>query len=514
MPGSDTSELNKASAVNIANMFEEIGRQSRNRSFDGRTYDRFVPELSGDSAIQTYSEMANNSPTLGAVLYTIETLAKQVPWHAKPASAKPKAKQAKKFLEENLEDMSQPFSSTVADILTMIPFGWSYHEVVYKYRRGDKRDAKQRSRHNDGLIGWRKWPIREQVSRLRWAFDDKDDDVAGMWQQVDSSRGVEGTKFIPIDKALLFKTHPAGGAPEGRSLFRKAYRPWYFARHIEEIEAIGIERDLAGLPKITAPEDLNLWDPDDTDMLILRDAALNLVRQIRANEAEGVVLPGGWEAELMSSSGRRQIEPGPVIDRYNRSAAMTMLGDFLLVGHESVGSYSMVDAKTNLFAMGLGGFLIIIQDTSNRHAVEKLFRLNQSKFPPDSWATLERGDVETPDPQELATYVKDLTGSGALVPGPLLEEYLRAVYKMPTREEDKAARELEEADEAEALARADQALQAAGLTTNPNSQVAANGQARVGAAGGAAASRNAGAAAASRGAQTNGTPGAAPGAGR
>ena len=68
---------------------------------------------------------------------------------------------------------------------------------------------------------------------------------------------------IPIDKALLFRTKSRKDNPEGRSILRNAYRSWYFKRRIQEVEGIGIERDLAGLPVMYAPADLDIWNPDD-----------------------------------------------------------------------------------------------------------------------------------------------------------------------------------------------------------------------------------------------------------
>ena len=51
---------------------------------------------------------------------------------------------------------------------------------------------------------------------------------------------------IPMEKCLLFRTQTHKNNPEGRSILRNAYRSWYFKKRIEEIEGVGIERDLAG----------------------------------------------------------------------------------------------------------------------------------------------------------------------------------------------------------------------------------------------------------------------------
>ena len=51
---------------------------------------------------------------------------------------------------------------------------------------------------------------------------------------------------------------------------------WYFKRRIQEIEGIGVERDLAGLPTLTAPEGMNIWDEDDPEMAAIRVAAAGM----------------------------------------------------------------------------------------------------------------------------------------------------------------------------------------------------------------------------------------------
>src|SRR5437016_1603691 len=58
---------------------------------------------------------------------------------------------------------------------------------------------------------------------------------------------------IPIEKSLLFRTTSARGNPEGRSALRGAFTSWYYLKRIREYEAIGIERDLAGMPTFGVP---------------------------------------------------------------------------------------------------------------------------------------------------------------------------------------------------------------------------------------------------------------------
>ena len=61
---------------------------------------------------------------------------------------------------------------------------------------------------------------------------------------------------IPRAKCLLFRPTAYKSNPEGRSILRTAYRPWYNLTQIENIEGIGIERDLAGLPVVKVPPEV------------------------------------------------------------------------------------------------------------------------------------------------------------------------------------------------------------------------------------------------------------------
>ena len=225
-------------------LFREAGATGLRRS-NGYVYEEFLPQLQGYRAIQTYREMRDNDPVIGAILFAIDKLVRQVSWRVQSASSSNEDLIAAKFLESCIQDMSTSWEDLISEILSMLTYGFSYHEIVYKKRLGpDTNSSETRSKYSDGLIGWRKIPIRAQDTRQYWEFDD----AGGVTAMVQSSPPDFTLKTIPIGKALLFRTTSDKNNPEGRSILRNAYRPWYFKRRIEEIEAIGVERDLAGFP--------------------------------------------------------------------------------------------------------------------------------------------------------------------------------------------------------------------------------------------------------------------------
>lgn len=411
---------------------DEIGRIGQKR-YGGTFYEEFLRELRGKKGIETYREMAENDDTIGAILFAVEMLIRQASWNVEPGGDTPKDKEAAEFVEQCMHDMQDTWTDTISEILSFLTYGWSFHEIVYKRRMGKTRDQKTRSKYNDGLIGWRKLPIRAQETLYQWEYDDEDNLIA-MTQLPPPNYGLI---TIPMDKAMLFRTKSRKGNPEGRSILRNAYRSWYFKRRIQEYEGIGIERDLAGLPVFTAPEDIAIWDEDDPDMVKLRTGMEAMVQKIRVDELAGIVKPHGFEFELLNSGGSKQFDTNAIIQRYDNGMAMTVLADFIFLGHQQVGSFALSSDKTELFSMAIGAYLDIICETFNSQGIPQLIDVNGSHFDGiTDYPKLAHGDIENADIQKLAAYIKDMTGVGILVPDDGLEDYVREAAGLPERTSD------------------------------------------------------------------------------
>ena len=393
---------------------KEIGRIGQNR-YGGVFFEEFLPELRGQRGMKVYKEMADNDDMVGAILFAVETLLRQAPFRVEPGGDTPADEKAAEFVESCMNDMQDTWTDTLSEILSFLTYGWSYHEIVYKRRAGKSRNPKLNSKYSDGLIGWRKLPIRAQDTLYQWEYDNEDN-LLGMTQLPPPDFGL---RTIPIEKAIHFRTKSRKNNPEGRSILRTAYRSWYFKKGIQEFEGIGIERELAGIPKIKPPEDCNLYNPDDPDMVRLLAWAESVVKNIRQDKCAGVVLPPGFEFELVSSGGSRQIDTNAVINRYDNRICMTTLADFIMLGHEKVGSFALSSDKTELFSMAIGSYLDIICEAFNSQAIPRLIDLN--------------GDVEKVDIQKMAAYIRDMTGIGVVVPDDNLEEYVRELGNLPPK---------------------------------------------------------------------------------
>ena len=407
---------------------DEIGRTGQQR-YGGVFYEEFLPELRGQRGIRAYKEMSENDDIIGAILFAVKMLIRNVHWGVQPGGTEEIDEECAAFVESCLYDMEDSWTGILSEILSFLVYGWSAHEIVYKRRMGRNRDVRLGSKHSDGLIGWQKLPIRAQDTLYQWEYG-TNDDLHGMTQMPPPDFGFI---TIPIEKLLLFRTEIRKGNPEGRSVLRNAYRSWFFKKRFQEIEGIGIERDLAGLPVLVAPEGVDIWD-NDPDIVRTRTLAETLVKNIRRDSMEGIVLPAGWDLKLLSTGGKRNFDTNATIDRYDTRMAMTVLADFVLLGHQKVGSFALSDNKTEMFSLAIGAFLDIICEEFNKKAIPYLVDVNGEHFGGiTDYPELVHGDIETQDLGKLGDYIQKMTGIGVLQPDSGLEDFVRQQAGLPER---------------------------------------------------------------------------------
>ncbi len=415
----------------MGKLFYEQGKRGLHQ-WGGVVDEEFLRELRGSSGIRAYREMADNDDMVGASLFAMEMLIRQVKWDVVSAGSEEADVECKDFVLSCMEDLDVPWTDFISEVLSFLIYGWSWHEIVYKRRCGVSKG--KGSKYSDGLIGWQKLPIRSQDSLERWEFSPQGDELLGMWQRVEGS-SLE-TVLIPTEKSLHFRTKSQKGNPEGRSILRNAYRSWFFKKRIQELEGIGIERDLAGLPMLIPPEGVDLNAPENAGQ---RAIAERIVRSVKRDENEGILLPYGWELKLLTSGGSRQMDINQTIERYDNKIASTMLTDFVTLGHEGVGSYALSSDKTALFATALGAFLDIICEVLNAQGIPRLVELNKEEFSGISgYPKLVHGDIESRNLQELGNFLKATVGVGLITADEDLEDYLRREAGFPNRCPDKA----------------------------------------------------------------------------
>jgi len=367
----------------------------------GLVSEDILHEMQFPNAARIYQEMSSNDPVIASILYLCETKMREATWSVAAAGTTDEDKKAAEFLQQCMDDMENTWEDFIAEALSVLVYGFSFHETIYKVRGGFKTKSKKyHSKYDDYKIGWRSLAPRAQSTLARWDFDDEGNAIAF----VQSAAPDYTYRTIPLKKGLLFRTQVHKNNPEGKSPLRGAYTAWYTKKNLEIIEAIGIERDLNGLPVLTAAEGVDLWDDSDENMREQLAAAEAIVSGIKQDAQAGVVLPPGWKLELLSASGSTSQDTNKIINRYNYNIAAVLLADIVMLGSDG-GSNALAEVKEELLSSSLESQLQSICAVLNKDAVPTLFAMN-GWFPENGFPKIESSHVNKATLKEVALLLR------------------------------------------------------------------------------------------------------------
>lgn len=409
------------------NAFRESG-WSGLKYMSGQILEDEAYELRGKAGAEEYNKMRLTDATVAGVLLALTLPIREAKWQVNPASDLGPDIEAAEFVESCLHDMSSSLDDVLTEASTMFCFGWSYMEWVLKRRLGRNPGRGQpASAHDDGRVGFRKIALRKQTSLWEWDMDD-DGGILGMWQD----RAGAQPAYIPIDKALLFRTTKEGNNPEGLSILRPAYRDWRYKRDIERIEAIGLQRALMGVPVVTLAQGASTNETDPINSHERR--AQEILSSLHQNDAIGIL----EEADMLTFRFESPQMTGltgdsdRVIQRKDESIARSALASWLLLGTREKGSYALARELGDMFYVAVQGFLQTISQVFTRWAVPTLFTYNAfpgiTGFPEITTSINRRVDLET-----IAKVTNELVGATIITPDIALEQYVRELAGLPRR---------------------------------------------------------------------------------
>jgi len=382
--------------------------------------DEFLPELRGKKAIRKYREMRDNDSTIGAVMYATEQVLRDVDLKVMPANDSAEAKEEAEFVKSVLDDMDHTLDDHIAESLSNLSYGFAWFEVIYKRRNGPtERSDKKRSKYSDGRMGVRKIAIRAPWTISRFDVDQQTGDVKGIYQD---GSGYNNSNYIPTRKSLYYRTTTINGDPAGRSILRNAYTSYEYVNNLQSIEAIAVERELAGIPVARIPAEYLSGDATAAQSGFVNNLQ-SILRDVKFNEQGYIILPSDTypdkdgaptnqklvDVELMSSSGSRNIDIDPIVRRYQHDIARSVLSEFLMLGGGNTGSYALSKSKTDLFLRALESYIQAIVDVLNKQLVERLWELNGLNY--DMMPTIVAGDVAPHDLREIAAFLRNLNGA-------------------------------------------------------------------------------------------------------
>lgn len=385
-------------------------------------------KLTGAQKIKTYSDMRDNSPVIGAVALAIKMILSKVSWSVSPSDPNNNDDiEAAEFVDQCFNDIYQNFKLFVEQALSMLWYGYSVHEILY-YRAAD------------GRLKWHSFAFRPQNTINRWIYPGLQYDNITDIEQI-TLDGQRAT--VPLAKCVHLIAADDNGSPEGKSVLRNAYRPWYFVTNLENHEAIRIERDAVGIPVARIPIDCLANDAPEEKRAI-KNQFTTIVANLKNDEQAGLVLPSTrddkgnllYDIQILGAGGAggaaTRTDTNTPIQRYNTQILMSLLADFMMLGHAAVGSFALSSDKTNLFGQALAGILCIIDDGLDQQAIKPLLALNGFT----GSCEITHSDVEKLDLSMLTTAIEGLTRAGMILNDKQTEDHMRALLDLPEREDD------------------------------------------------------------------------------
>ena len=367
--------------------------------FNGVTNDELKKELNFPYSIKTYKQMTYHS-TINAALTLFDNLVSKADWVYKPPldATEEELNQAKIINQMMLDLEDQTWSEFISDALSCNVYGFSVHEKVYR-----RRTKSNGSKYDDGIIGWRKLPIRNQESIEKFIFSADGNKITGVKQNLSaisdaynqySGRTVKEI-VLPRSKVMLFRAGKHKGDPFGKSLLRDAYLAWRFLTVIEEIEANGVAKDLAGLPVLKLPAQYLAADASPQQQAI-RAYYENVMRNMQMNQQSAMILPQTFDPdtkqpmfslELLSLNGGKAMDTSKIKEYYKNLILTSLFADILTMGQSSSGSYSLAEAKNTLSGNAAEAMLRRLCDVINEELIRQTYDLN-------GWDTSRMGKLD------------------------------------------------------------------------------------------------------------------------
>jgi hypothetical protein len=404
---------------------KEIGSTGQREKF-GVVMDDFLADWKTTHAkVKTVDRMVKNSPLIGGALrLAIEMSIRKVDWFF-TSEIGPDDPDLE-LVQEAFDNLTHSWADFISDAVLSAFYGWTTFSKKFERK--------------DGRLLWRKFKFLGHETHMGWIYDEDGSLLAleqypHLWPEP-----------IPIERLLLIRFRHAGGNPEGESILRPAWVPFYYGSNLEEIRAIGYERHAAGMPMVEMPMGAD-GDEGSND----HNKAMAIARNIRVDEQGGLVIPPPsgegdhykWRVSLMSA-GNAQVfmALNTTISDYDQKVLLAALAQFTILGINGVGTQAKAESDVSFFTMAVDAFADTIAETFTKHAVDQLLRLNGREPGNIKLEHSPAGDV---DATMMIEFIKAVGGRMNWTPQD--EMQIRSIFGMPEKTEEELEALQEEADQ-------------------------------------------------------------------
>lgn len=480
MVNTETMEKVASNDVSITRM--QLGSQGHDglRTNYGHVLEHAIIELRWPEAICTYSKMALD-PTIAAVnnFYNMMISRAEFKFEAPVLSydeykegyedegleslseaefeaQMKKSKAAARYLNYCKNNMQgQTWNQFISGIGTYRIYGFSIAEKVWTtVPRGKYKGRKK----------WKSLSQRAQFTVDKWKWDKKDPekltgvvqrptafDVDRYGTQYSGDHSSEKQRTIDRNKFILFRFDPKVNNPQGTSPLDGCWEAWKYLQLVREYQAIGVAKDLGGIPVIGVPVEKMIEAAADPS-----GAAAQTIEALKANAA---ALHAGDESYVIKpidytdgnkdlytfeligiNGGGKQYDTQEIIRQYQNEILTCYSASMLKMGQDATGSFALSDNMNNLLAFGVQHNLDIITQQINVDLIPQTLAINGWLLEEEFMPKLTYGDIAPRDLDEVGKFIQRAVTSGAMTIGKGLDQDLRKMADLPQAsyaEEDK-----------------------------------------------------------------------------
>lgn len=391
--------------------------------------------LVGKQKYITYSEMlANISIVAAGTRYFLNLIAK-ASLKVVPANDSPEALEFAEKTEKIIADMNTSMARMVRRAAMFRFYGFSLQEWTAVAR-------------DDGMIGIKDVAPRPQSTIEQWDLDEKSEEVLGVTQR---SPNTSETFYLPRGKLIYLVDDTINDSPEGLGLFRHIYKASTELEKLEELEGIGYETDLRGIPVGYAPQTrlhqmVKAGTIDEEFAKGLIQGVKDFIKERNRTPSTGLLLDSEpfrsrdegstpssvrqWMVELLKSGSSNQAEVNKAINRKTHEIARVLNMEGLLLGGGERGSFALSKDKSNNLFLIVDSTAEEIGDAYTNDLIKPLWALNA--WPEEHRPTLEPEPIRFQDVEQITSALGDMAKAGApLAPNDPANNAVRDLLSLP-----------------------------------------------------------------------------------
>lgn len=419
----------------------------------GQILEECSSELRWPECMSTFKKMAKDA-TIAPALALNEMMIARVPWSVQiPEGWEEELADKANFLKQVMVDMEESWESFIKQCVSFNRYGFSVHEKVYRVRRKENG-----SKFDDGLIGIKKLPIRSQDSILGWDYKNQGRDLSGLWQLKNKPQGMDITysmvdsieigskQFIPRKKFLLFRHNPQKDSPQGESPLVAAWQSWKYRQAFLESEAMGVAADAHGFKVLYLPQQYLTEDATEADKKVYEHYKMAMSGLHDVSQSS-LILPlitddsgnRQFELDVKNLNGNKAYDTNAIINRYSAEILSALFADFISLGRNGGGSFSLAEAKIDIIEMSIQSKLEEIKSQLNHDLIPQLFALNG--WPTDITPYFDYGAVSKESLDSISSFVQRAVAVGALPINREVVNWLLAEAGIPYRVPEETTQE-------------------------------------------------------------------------